>query len=49
MNPCTGTAGYQALHLNAKPFGAMLINAFAYRTQHTWHAHLGVATDDLRK
>lgn len=47
-NPCSSTAGYKPLRLDGAPFGAMLINAFGYRTQHTWHAHLGIAHDQLR-
>lgn len=47
-NPCSSTHGYKPLALDQAPFGAMLINAYAYRTQHTWHAHLGIAHTNLR-
>ncbi|KAI8465818.1 MAG: hypothetical protein J3K34DRAFT_435782 [Monoraphidium minutum] len=46
-NPCANK-GYKTLHLEKAPYGTMLINAFAYRTQHTWHAHMGPAHPDLR-
>ncbi|KAI8465819.1 MAG: hypothetical protein J3K34DRAFT_77677 [Monoraphidium minutum] len=47
-NPCANK-GYKTLFLEKAPYGTMLINAFAYRTQHTWHAHMGPAHPELRR